>query len=243
MRKTVPASRLFLFKPATSRLMRATMAAASIGLVLAAAPAKAQEDEEADDSTFEQRIIRNLMSGIGAKSMEDRGITYRERSPLVVPRSVDQLPAPEQRGKIAAPNWPKDPDVIAREQARLRAKENPGAVSLMDSARPLTPAEMEVGRIKGKKRQKESVTPGDPVGMGNPMLSPSQLGYTGGLFKSWFGGGDGSETAKFDGEPTRENLTQPPPGYQTPSPNYAYGTGPQESLNKEYNPVAGKYGD
>ena len=34
-----------------------------------------------------------------------------------------------------------------------------------------------------------------------------------------------------------------PPGYQTPSPNFAYGTGPKESLNKEYNPAAGKYGE
>jgi hypothetical protein len=36
----------------------------------------------------------------------------------------------------------------------------------------------------------------------------------------------------------------PPPGYQTPSPNFAYGTGPKESLNmKVYDPAAGKYGD
>jgi hypothetical protein len=36
----------------------------------------------------------------------------------------------------------------------------------------------------------------------------------------------------------------PPSGYQTPSPNYAYGTGPKESLvNKVYNPSQGKYGD
>ena len=44
-------------------------------------------------------------------------------------------------------------------------------------------------------------------------------------------GGSKTETAPFKGEPTRESLTQPPPGYQTPSPNYAYGTGPKESLN------------
>ena len=52
-----------------------------------------------------------------------------------------------------------------------------------------------------------------------------------------------AETAPFKGEPTRESLTQPPSGYQTPSSNYAYGTGPKESLNKEYNPAAGKYGE
>ena len=74
----------------------------------------------------------------------------------------------------------------------------------------------------------------------NPILSPSQLGYTGGL--SIFGGTK-VETAPFKGEPTRDSLTQPPVGYQTPSPNFAYGTGPKESLNKEYNPAAGKYGE
>ena len=75
----------------------------------------------------------------------------------------------------------------------------------------------------------------------NPMLSPSQLGYTGG-FSGLFGGSK-TETAPFKEEPTRDSLTQPPPGYQTPSPNYAYGTGPKESLNKEYNPAKGKYGE
>jgi hypothetical protein len=58
-------------------------------------------------------------------------------------------------------------------------------------------------------------------------------------------GGSKTESAPFTGEPTRDTLTMPPPGYQTPSPNYAYGTGgPKESLvNKEYNPSQGKYGD
>jgi len=88
-------------------------------------------------------------------------------------------------------------------------------------------------------------TNNDPIQPGNslnnPVLSPSQLGYTGG-FSGLFGGNK-AETAPFKGEPTRESLTQPPGGYQTPSPNFAYGTGPKESLNKEYNPAAGKYGE
>ena len=75
----------------------------------------------------------------------------------------------------------------------------------------------------------------------NPILSPSQLGFDGKL-NSLFGGNK-AETAPFKGEPTRDSLTQPPVGYQTPSPNFAYGTGPKESLNKEYNPAAGKYGE
>ena len=34
-----------------------------------------------------------------------------------------------------------------------------------------------------------------------------------------------NEQAKFEREPDRTSLTQPPPGYQTPSPNYPYGIG------------------
>ena len=48
-------------------------------------PARADDDEDADDRTFERKIMDNLMSGLGAKRIEDGGIDYRERSPLVVP--------------------------------------------------------------------------------------------------------------------------------------------------------------
>ena len=104
----------------------------------------------------------------------------------------------------------------------------------------LTPSEL--AQTKGKKSSGgDSVDqPGGNPGT-NAVLSPSQLGYTGG-FSGLFGGNK-SETTTFKEEPTRDSLTQPPPGYQTPSPNFAYGTGPKESLNKEYNPAQGKYGE
>jgi len=75
-----------------------------------------------------------------------------------------------------------------------------------------------------------------------PAKQGEELGFDGRL-SNLFGSGNKTETAQFKGEPTRESLTEPPPGYQTPSPNFAYGTGPKESLNKEYNPAAGKYGE
>ena len=81
----------------------------------------------------------------------------------------------------------------------------------------------------------------DATGFEAECLAGRQLGFDGKL--SNFFGGTKAEVAPFKGEPTRDALTQPPPGYQTPSPNFAYGTGPKESLNKEYNPAAGKYGE
>ena len=41
-----------------------------VGLVCSAGLARAGDDDEDDDRTFEERIIDNLMSGLGAKSME-----------------------------------------------------------------------------------------------------------------------------------------------------------------------------
>jgi hypothetical protein len=219
-----------------SRALKFAAIALGVGLVMAAGPVRAADDEDEDDKTFEEKIIEGIMRGIGGTNMENRGIEYRERSPLVVPPRLD-LPAPAGATADAkAPNWPKDPDEQRRKAAiAARKKENKDP---REQARPLTPAELAVGKVAAKK-ETDPVQPG--TSNNNPILSPSQLGYTGG-FSGMFGGNK-SETAPFKGEPTRESLTQPPPGYQTPSSNFAYGTGPKESLNKEYNPAKGKYGE
>jgi hypothetical protein len=220
-----------------SRALMLAVVGLGIGLVMATGAARAADDDDEDGKTFEEKIIEGIMSGIGGTNMENRGIEYRERSPLVVPPKLD-LPPPAAAAEVKAPNWPKDPDEARRKAAvAARKKENKDPV---EAARILTPSEL--AKVKGAKSSGgESV---DQPG-GNPgasaVLSPSQLGYSGG-FSGLFGGNK-SETAPFKGEPTRESLTQPPGGYQTPSPNFAYGTGPKESLNKEYNPAAGKYAE
>jgi len=219
------------------RGLRFAVVAAGIGLVMTTGAARAGDDED-DDKTFEEKIIDNIMAGIGATNMENRGIDYRERSPLVVPRKLDLPPPAPASANVNVPNWPKDPDEARRKEAIAERKKARGKEV---TRRPLTPAEMEVGRIAAPTRS----TANDPAQPGtsqnNPILSPSQLGFSGSLGDLL--GGNKTETAQFKGEPERQTLTQPPPGYQTPSPNFAYGTGPKESLNKEYNPAAGKYGD
>lgn len=219
------------------RAMRVSAVALGIGLIMVCGAARAQDDEEEDDKTFEEKIIEGIMGGLGATNMENKGIDYRERSPLVVPPKLD-LPAPSAT-EVKAPNWPKDPDE-ARRKAAIEARKNAKKKDIVEDSRPLTPAELNVGRTAARPR-----TNNDPVQPGvsnNPVLSPAQLGFTGGLSQI-FGGNNKPETAEFKGEPTRDSLTQPPPGYQTPSPNFAYGTGPKESLNKVYDPARGKYGD
>jgi type IV secretory pathway VirB10-like protein len=216
--------------------LRLAAIALGIGLVMTSGAVRAEDDE--DDKTFEEKIIEGIMAGIGGTNMENRGIDYRERSPLVVPPKLDLPPPAAASADVKAPNWPKDPDEARRKAAiAARKKENKDPV---EASRILTPSELNKGKIAATARTND-----DPIQPGsqnnNPVLSPSQLGYNG-SFSGLFGGSK-SETAPFKGEPTRESLTQPPSGYQTPSPNFAYGTGPKESLNKEYNPAAGKYGE
>jgi hypothetical protein len=223
---------------ALSRALRLAVVGLGVGLVMTAGAARAQDDDE-DDKTFEEKIIEGIMAGIGGTNMDNRGIEYRERSPLVVPPKLDLPPPAAASTEVKAPNWPKDPDEARRKAAiAARKKENKDP---REASRVLMPSELD------KRAPKKSTAGGDSVDQpgGNPgtnlVLSPSQLGYSGGL--SGLFGGNKAETAPFKGEPTRESLTQPPSGYQTPSPNFAYGTGPKESLNKEYNPSQGKYGE
>jgi hypothetical protein len=219
------------------RALRLAAVALGIGLVMTVGAARAQDDDD-DSKTFEEKVIEGIMAGIGGTNMENRGIDYRERSPLVVPPRIDLPPPATASGEPKVANWPKDPDEARRKAAiARRKKENKDPV---EASRILSPSELNVGRTNAPARTNDDpVQPG--VANTNPILSPSQLGFDG-KFSSMFGGNK-SESAPFKGEPTRETLTQPPPGYQTPSPNFAYGTGPKESMNKEYNPAAGKYGD
>ena len=222
-----------------TRALRFAAIALGIGLVMAAGPVRAGDDEDEDDKTFEEKIIENIMRGVGGTNMENRGIDYRERSPLVVPPRIDLPPPATTAAEAKAPNWPKDPD-LQRRKAAIAARKNDNK-DPREAARPLSPSELAVGKTAAPSRggSRDPVQPGSQDN--NPILSPSQLGYNGGLGGLF--GGSKTETAPFKGEPTRDTLTMPPPGYQTPSSSFAYGTGPKESLNKEYNPAAGKYNE
>ncbi|GAB1715328.1 MAG: hypothetical protein NTAFB05_03700 [Nitrobacter sp.] len=207
------------------RGVRLAAVAAGIAVVLSSSVARAQDD---DDSTFEEKIIKNIMSGIGATNMDNKGINYRERSPLVIPPKIDLPPPGSAATEVRDPNWPKDPDaqrhkeLVAARKQRKPVPEEEGASIL--------PSKLAT-HGSGTERRAETEQPGQPPDA-DPSLSPSQLGFTGKLLNLF--GGNKPQTATFTGEPEREELTQPPAGYQTPSPNYAYGTGPKEALGNTY---------
>jgi hypothetical protein len=216
-------SKVFLFPRPKMWISAARLAAVlvGVGLVLSAGPVRAQDDDQ-DDRTFEQKLMDNLMSGLGAKRIEDSGIDYRERSPLVVPSKID-LPPPETGKPKLAPNWPKDPDEAERKAQREAAKQKP--ISPEQSRMPLMPSELATRTPKGSsKRTADTSSPGSNGSDKPLMMMPSDLGYVGGLFSNPFSSKK-KEAAKFEKEPDRDELTQPPTGYQTPSPNFAYGLG------------------
>jgi hypothetical protein len=203
-----------------TRLLQTAAAVAIIGVLFAAAPARAQDAD--DEPVRDDGLIGNLMRGLGA-SDGSNGINYRERSPLVVPRNLT-LPPPEQRRPEAA-NWPKDPDVLERRAAREAAKKR-------DRQKEADPREMT--RIQpepnlGSARARTATVAPQPglsdesnrINENRNLLSPSQLGVTSNLAKL-FGVKREDDNVKFTAEPPRESLTQPPPGYQTPSSTAGY---------------------
>jgi hypothetical protein len=149
-------------------------------------------------------------------------VEFRERAPLVVPPSRD-LPPP-QSGDLTArnPAWPKDPDVRRRNEAvttaAQKARLRGAAEAMEDEGRALRPNELEVGRLA--RGSNENVV--SPEESARPMM-PSALGSKGllDLFSA-----KPEQSVGFTEERARSSLTEPPPGYQTPSAAQPYGLGP-----------------
>src|SRR5215475_13252150 len=126
-------------RDALLRAARFAAAAFGIGLVMAAGPVRAGDDDDDDGMTFEEKIIDNIMRGVGGTNMENRGIEYRERSPLVVPPKLALPPPGSAPAESKIANWPKDPDEARRKAAiaaRKKANKDP-----QQSARTLLPSE------------------------------------------------------------------------------------------------------
>lgn len=197
---------------AKARKWLAGLAVAGAGFLALGAPAPAAA-QGLDGST---NLLDSAMELFGLKEEESKPeIDYRERAPLVVPPRVpDALPPPQSSAADANPNWPKDPD-IARRKREAEASRAP--IVRDDPGKPLMPSELNKG--KRKTLGTASNAPTEPVGAGSQrdVLLPDQLGFT-----NWLGTGN-KEQMTFNGEPERENLIQPPPGYQTPAPNAPYG--------------------
>ena len=205
---------------------RSAALALAFTLAALAAPqaARAADDGSSSNSKFYKATVGRLLESFGFKSADDdTAINYRERAPLVIPPNAN-LPAPEKTSAVPNPAWPKDPDVTRRKLPEKQEKSRNVEAERMREENPLPPEQLAPGpRPRGAATENADV---QYSGRPGKILSPSELGYKGNLFHTMFhGSGDNDNAAKFTGEPPRAELTDPPPGYQTPSPDQPYGTG------------------
>jgi len=183
--------------------------AALLALGCAAVPARAQEGP-----TPLQRWLGNM--GLLAIPSDDP-VDYRERAPLVVPPS-NELPVPYRPQDVSAavPDWPADPEITAQlKQKQLDKRPIDERRGAFYSGRLLTAEELRRGTVAIARptTPAETIEPEKTAGR-------ERQSVTGSLF-SWFKGDD--KPVQFAGEPPRTTLTEPPPGYLTPSPNAPYG--------------------
>lgn len=205
--------------------------------------ARAQDDDD-ENLTIDRKIFRNIMGGIGLRD-ERPPIQYRERSPLVVPPAND-LPPPESQAAITSnPAWPVDRDV--KRQKEVSDKRKRTTMTQQDEdfleGRTLRPGDLEP---KGATQRPGMAPATRTIDSDSVMMRGAEQGnlQKGGAsiwskfgLKSFFSGVDEAESATFTTEPPRASLTEPPPGYRTPSPDQRYG------LGKEAGPGATKYLD
>lgn len=206
-----------------TRLTMKFTARAAFGLALGAAVLAAPSLARAeDDIPLERKIIGGLLEGLGLKR-DGEAINYQERAPLVIPPGRD-LPPPEKSDALVAnnPAWPKDPDVTRRkEDERFERNRNVSAEREIEQ-NPLRPDQLTPGGNPRTPPSKRKIS--ENLGYDGARMTPSELGYKGGLWSNIFGDKD-NEAVRFTGEPPRASLTEPPPGYQTPSPDQPYGVG------------------
>jgi hypothetical protein len=194
-------------------------AAALMGLAIAATAGTGVRAAEDEDEAFDTKIFRGFLTGLGLRR-DGGGIDYRERSPLVVPPGRN-LPSPETGNnaeKTAA--WPVDPDVKRAKEIKA-ARKKPRKDLESEESRPELPSQLGPRHASAPAHQRPT---GEPVKDPTAPSTWQELGS-----KSFFtiGGlmGKKQETATFTREPQRSSLTEPPPGYRTPSPAHPYGLG------------------
>ena len=207
-------------KPVRNALWAAALALAAMSVAANSAWAQAaavEDDEEDHLLNTDKRLLNVILAPLGLGSASAPGIIYRERSPLVVPQGRE-LPPPGKAAKNA--EWPIEPEVKAkRAAAALRRSGRDPAV--VDPAKP----------ISGTA---ESYKTGD-TGQWDDRKGPKepeflQMLMQGKLKGTW------EEVGKFEGEPPRTSLVEPPPGYLTPSPAAPYGVTPRPDAPQKKEP-------
>src|SRR5262245_58534939 len=131
-------------KPGSNRrIVRTVLCATLTAMVMissASLSARAADDEEEEDVPADVKFFRNILAGLGWHR-DGVGIDYRERSPLVVPPSMNTLPPPETSNVATKnPAWPKDPDLQRAKQLKTERKKPRKTID--EESWPETPAQL-----------------------------------------------------------------------------------------------------
>jgi hypothetical protein len=202
-----------------SAVFAAVLACAATGAARAG-----DDDDNNQTMSHPSSIYDRMLQIIGVQGGSD--IQYSERSPLVVPPTRD-LPPPQPDRAPAVANWPTDPNLT--HTARGKPKEKPGPVpnhAVMD-ALPLRPDQLEVPGGGTK-----TANSGGPNGVSGADYPEQQGRSKRSIFSLFSNAFKKEEYGTFTGEPARTSLTDPPPGYLTPSPDQPYGVSPEEKKTK-----------
>ncbi len=169
--------------------MKRIVALAGIGLMASIAGAQAQEGV----------FMKDVLSSIGIIPGDRPQIDYRERAPLVLPPKMElRAPAGPESFASNNPQWPNDPDLVARKRraAEARVPVTESETRRMSDISPqMTPDELRRGRNPngpGPGRHK-----GERDGV---WLSPAELQAT----------ARAEDDKVASAAPVRRTLTDPP---------------------------------
>lgn len=181
------------------KALRIVQAVGAGALILVASGAAAQDEGLA---------VKSLLGSIGIIPKDKPPIEYRERPPLVVPQKLELRP-PVDAGSVEArvPNWPRDPDVLARREDEEDARRPAGQSRADRGSRnnsTLTGEEIRAG-TRANARTPFVITEGNER---NSALSPAEMARM-----------DRRKPAQLVSteEPERRSLTEPPTGYRKPA--------------------------
>jgi hypothetical protein len=181
-----------------NRTARLGLMVASLTAAALATAAQAQEGV----------LVKDLLGAIGIINEDKEAIDYRERAPLVLPPRMD-LREPAAPGSVQArnPQWPNDPDIIARKN---QAAEDSLPVTETDRYRMnsknsrLTVDEMRAGRVAGASL---------PT---TPQSRTERSWIHPDILRAQHAQHRNSSTSQVADDTRRRSLTDPPSAYRKP---------------------------
>ena len=209
----------------SARVLRATFAAMiGVAVIVGGTGRAAWAEDDEEETLIDTKIVRHILQGLGWQR-DQKGIEYRERSPLVLPGSSKELPKPVPATPAAkTAGWPDDPD-IKRQKQRRDAEKNRKAYTEGVDDRPMLPN--DYSRKPGTDdKNRPTLLDSKSAEDSQKPSSVQELGSKNIFSKFW--GDKSQEYTAFTGEPPRSTLIEPPRGYRTPSPNQPYGVGQEK---------------